>query len=106
MTAEKDIQQLSELVERIEAYAADGVYDPVKHKAIASSIKKAEATFKKIIDGYIDTTEMPSIQQTIEVSELQKRLHHVSHDIPLPPIEVASGTKLTDEPVAIYTLPT
>jgi hypothetical protein len=46
------------------------------------------------------------MQQTMEVSELQKRLHHVGHDMPSPPIEVKSGASLAGEHIAIYTLPT
>jgi len=106
MTTEKDIQQLAKLIERIEAYAVDGVYDPSKHKIIASSIKKAETLFNRIIDIYADMTTMPPMEQTIEVSELQKRLHHAKHDIPSPPIAVASGSRLMDEHIAIYSLPT
>ena len=106
MSNEKDIEQLGKLVQRIEKYASEGVYNPSKHKTIASSIEKAETIFNLIIDTYADMTDMPSMQQTIQVSELQKRLHHARHDIPSPPIEFASGVKLTDEQIAIYTLPT
>ena len=106
MSDESDIQQLAKLVQRIEAYANGGVYDPAQHKTIVSDITKAETIFNRIIDTYADMTHMPPMQQTVEVSELQKRLHHARHDIPSPPIEFKSGTILTDEQIAIYTLPT
>jgi hypothetical protein len=106
MSTEKDVQRLSKLIERIEKYAADGVYDPAKHETLLSNIDKAEAIFNLIIDTYADMTTMPPMQQTIEVSELQKRLHHARHDIPSTPIEVTGRLPLTDEQIAIYTLPT
>ena len=104
MSTEKDVQQLAKLIERIEKYAAGGVYDPSKHESILESIDKAETVFNRIIDGYMEA--VPPIQQANEVSELQKRLHHARHDIPSPPIELASGVRLTDEQIAIYSLPT
>jgi len=97
---------MAELVQRIEEYADGGVYDPAKHETVVADIDKAEAIFNRIIDGYIDTTQMPPMQQTIEVSELQKRLHHVKHDLPLAPVEFVDSSRSTDEQVAIYTLPT
>jgi hypothetical protein len=106
MSTEKDVQRLSKLIERIEKYAADGVYDSAKHKSMVSSIDKAEAVFNRIIDTYADMTTMPPMQQTIEVSELQKRLHHARHDIPSTPIEVTENLPLTNEKIAIYSLPT
>jgi len=104
MSTEKDVQQLAKLIERIEKYAADGVYNSAKHESMLSSIDKAETIFNRIIDGYMEA--VPPIQQAKEVSELQKRLHHAKHDIPSPPIKLASGAKLTDEQIAIYSLPT
>ncbi|MFC1978891.1 hypothetical protein ACFLVP_02785 [Chloroflexota bacterium] len=106
MSNEKYIQQLAELVQRIEKYASEGVYDPAKHNTIISDITKAETIFNRIIDTYSDMTTMPPMQQTIDVSELQKRLHHAGHDLPSPPIEFASSSRTTDAQVAIYTLPT
>jgi len=106
MSNEKDIEQLSKLVQRIEEYADGGVYDPAKHETAVADIDKAEAIFNRIIDGYMETTEMPLMQQTIEVSELQKRLHHAKHDIPSQPIEFASSSRSMNAQVAIYTLPT
>jgi hypothetical protein len=106
MPTEKDVQQLANLIERIEKYAADGVYNSAEHESMLSSIDKAEVVFNRIIDTYADMTTMPPMQQTIEVSELQKRLHHAKHDIPSPPIKLASGARLTDEQIAIYSLPT
>jgi hypothetical protein len=104
MPTEKDVQQLAKLIERIEKYAAGGIYDPAKHEEIVSSIDKAETVFNRIIDGYMEA--IPPIQQANEVSELQKRLHHAKHDIPSPPIKLASGARLADEQIAIYSLPT
>jgi hypothetical protein len=106
MTTDEDIQQMAKLIERIEAYIAGGVYDPVKHKTISLSVNKAETIFRRIIDTYADMTIMPPIQQTMEVSELQKRLHHVGHDMPSPPIEIKGGGGLAGEHIAIYTLST
>jgi len=106
MSSEKQIEQLNKLVQRIEKYAADGVYNSAKHEAILASIDKAEATFNRIIDGYIDTTETPLMQQTRDVSDLQKRLHHAKHDIPFPPVEFASSSRTINTRVAIYSLPT
>lgn len=106
MSTEKDIQQLAKLVERIEKYVAEGVYHPTQHETIVSSIDKAQTIFNRIIDTYADMTDMPPMQQTIEVSELQKRLHHARHNIPSLPIEFTSDAILTDEQIAIYSLPT
>jgi len=106
MSNEKDIEQLSKLVQRIEKYVAEGIYHPTKHESIVLSIDKAQTIFSRIIDTYADMTDMPPMQQTIEVSDLQKRLHHARHDIPSPPIEFTSDAILTKERIAIYTLPT
>ncbi len=106
MSVEQDIQQLGELVKRIEDYADRAVWNPEQHKEILVVIEKADAIFDEIITGYIEIPDKPSFEQTYLVSNLQERLHHAKHSLPSPPIEQEPTGKGVDKKVTLYTTPT
>jgi hypothetical protein len=106
MSVEQDIQQLEDLVKRIEEYVSRGIREPGQHEEILSIVDKADTIYDKIITGYIDMPDMPSVQQAYLVSSLQERLHHAKHGLPSPESGQKRGDGKTDKEIVIYTTPT
>ncbi|MDP6126690.1 MAG: hypothetical protein QF432_00845 [Dehalococcoidales bacterium] len=107
MAAEQDIEELEKLVKQIEDYASGGVWETERQVEIEGLISWAEGVFKGIIDGYIEKTDVPAMQQAYRVSDLQERLHEAGHSLPFPPPRQEVGDKKTaDKEVAVYTTPT
>ena len=106
MTVEQDIEELESLVEKIEEYLNQGVWDKDQQETAISRISQADAVFDRIINRYIETPEMPSPGQVTLVSGLQERLHHTKHALPTPPADRTPASTGTDRGVVIYTTPT
>ena len=62
MSVEPNIQQLEELMKRIEDYVNLAVWNPEQQKEILAVIEKADAIFGEIITGYINIPEKPSLE--------------------------------------------
>lgn len=106
MSTAESIKQLEELIEHIQAYIDLGKWDVERHGEILDSMDRAKSLFGSIIDSYIDSADKPALDEAYAVSNLQEKLHHFEHSLPIPPpVESVSGDTM-DKKVVVYTTPT
>ncbi len=106
MSTQESIKQLEELIEHVQVYIDQGKWDGEQHGEILDSIDRARALFGGIIDSYIDSADKPALDEAYAVSNLQEKLHHFEHSLPIPPPVESVSSDTMDKKVVIYTTPT
>jgi light-regulated signal transduction histidine kinase (bacteriophytochrome) len=105
MSVDEEIQKLGELLEAIEEQRQDAQRSG--RTKLDEMMSQADELFNRIIADYTDATQLPSFEQAYQVSELQKRLHDVRHNLPSPVVHLEhGGDRMAEKNVVVYTTPT